>query len=74
MSISLEEEDMAMAWKKYTTIPPGVENSMTKHWQKIRVREYNGVLEMQQLTGEEHTSFCFLSKQVETLLDLLIPH
>lgn len=35
---------------------------------------YNGVLEMQQLTGAEHTPFCFLSKQAETLPDLLTPH
>lgn len=39
-----------------------------------RVPEYNGILELQQLTGEEHTSFCFLSKQVETLSILLTPH
>lgn len=68
----LEEKGTAMARKKNTTIPPGVENLMTK--QKTRVPEYNGILELQQLTGEEHTSFCFLSKQGETLPNLLTPH
>lgn len=56
-----------MARKKNTTIPPGVEKFHDKAVKNTRVPEYNGILELQQLTGEEHTSFCFLSKQVETL-------
>lgn len=70
----LEEKGTAMARKKNTTIPPGVEKFHDKAVKNTRVPEYNGILELQQLTGEEHTSFCFLSKQVETLSILLTAH
>lgn len=45
-----------------------------KTLKKRRVPEYNHILELQQLSGEEHTLFCFLSKQVVTLPYLLTPH